>query len=116
MDSNHSHGSGNQPGSELRVKRRRTGRGCASGQPWFMIRVLIVDDYALIRRGLQEGLGAVTVGEAQNAEEALAQIMQKQWDIVLMDISMPGRSGLEILSEIKLAQPDLPVLILTMHS
>ena len=84
-----------------------------------MIKVLITDDHALIRRGLkqvlQEGLGNVTIGEAQNAREAMEQIMSKTWDVVIMDISMPGRSGLDILRDIKLAQPQLPVLILSMH-
>lgn len=85
-----------------------------------MIRVLIVDDHALIRRGLkqvlQEGLGAVTIGEAQDAREALDQVMKHTWDVVVMDITMPpGRSGLDILRDIKLAHPDLPVLILSMH-
>ena len=84
-----------------------------------MIRVLITDDHALIRRGLrqvlQEGLGAVTVGEAQDAREALELIMTQSWDVVVMDITMPGRSGLDILRDIKLAHPELPVLILSMH-
>lgn len=84
-----------------------------------MLKVLITDDHALIRRGLkqvlQEGLGAVTVGEAQDAKEALEQIMKQRWDVVIMDITMPGRSGLDILRDIKLAQPLLPVLILSMH-
>jgi DNA-binding NarL/FixJ family response regulator len=84
-----------------------------------MIRVLITDDHALIRRGLkqvlQEGLGAVVVGEAQNAGEALDQILKQPWDVVVMDITMPGRSGLDILRDIKLAKPSLPVLILSMH-
>ena len=84
-----------------------------------MIRVLITDDHALIRRGLRqvllEGLDAVTVGEAQNASEALDQVQKKAWDVVVMDITMPGRSGLDILRDIKLARPNLPVLILSMH-
>jgi two-component system, NarL family, invasion response regulator UvrY len=84
-----------------------------------MIRVLITDDHALIRRGLrqvlEEGLGGVTVGEAQDAGEALDQIMNQEWDVVVLDITMPGRSGLDILRDIKLAQPNLPVLILSMH-
>jgi DNA-binding NarL/FixJ family response regulator len=84
-----------------------------------MIRVLITDDHALIRRGLkqvlQEGLGAVFVGEAQDASEALDQVLRHDWDIVMMDISLPGRSGLDILRDIKLAKPDLPVLFLSMH-
>ena len=85
-----------------------------------MIRVLITDDHALIRRGLkqvlQEGLGAVVVGEAQNAGEALDQITTRPWDVVVMDITMPGRSGLDILRDIKSIKPDLPVLILSMHA
>jgi two-component system invasion response regulator UvrY len=84
-----------------------------------MIRVLIADDHALIRRGLkqvlQEGLGGVTIGEAQDAREALDQIMKHAWDVVVMDITMPGRSGLDILKDIKLAKPSMPVLILSMH-
>src|SRR5437868_15529687 len=84
-----------------------------------MIRVLITDDHALIRRGLkqvlEEGLPSVAVGEARNAREALDQIMKQKWDVVVMDITMPGRSGLDILRDIKLAQPNLPVLILSMH-
>src|SRR5688572_6575326 len=84
-----------------------------------MVRVLITDDHALIRRGLKqvlmEGLGEVTVGEAQDAREALDKIMREEWDVVVMDITMPGRSGLDILRDIKLARPDLPVLILSMH-
>jgi two-component system, NarL family, invasion response regulator UvrY len=65
-----------------------------------MLRVLITDDHALIRRGLkqvlEEGLKPVTVGEAQNATEALEQIVRKKWDVLVMDITMPGRSGLDI--------------------
>jgi two-component system, NarL family, invasion response regulator UvrY len=84
-----------------------------------MLRVLITDDHGLIRRGLrqvlQEGLGSVTVGEAENANEALDKIMAEPWDVVVMDITMPGRSGLDILRDIKLARPDLPILILSMH-
>lgn len=84
-----------------------------------MIRVLITDDHALIRRGLkqvlQEGLGAVMVGEAEDARQALEQVMTNKWDVVVMDITMPGRSGLDVLRDIKLAYPQLPVLILSMH-
>jgi two-component system invasion response regulator UvrY len=84
-----------------------------------MMRVLVTDDHALIRRGLKqvllEGFGPVVVGEAQNAGEALDQIMKRKWDVVVMDITMPGRSGLDILRDIKMARPDLPVLILSVH-
>jgi len=84
-----------------------------------MIRVLITDDHALIRRGLkqvlEEGMGAVLVGEAQDAREALDQVLKNKWDVVIMDITMPGRSGLDVLRDIKALKPDLPVLILSMH-
>jgi two-component system, NarL family, invasion response regulator UvrY len=81
--------------------------------------ILLTDDHALIRRGLRqvllEAFGNAVIGEAQNAQEALDQIPKKDWDVVVMDISMPGRSGIDILRDIKLARPALPVLILSMH-
>jgi two-component system, NarL family, invasion response regulator UvrY len=85
-----------------------------------MIRILIVDDYAILRRGLKEILvhelpGAVC-GEAEDAQQVLAQIQSRDWDIVILDITMPGRSGLEVLKDVKADRPKLPVLILSMHS
>lgn len=83
------------------------------------MKILLTDDHALIRRGLRqvllESFGNAVVGEAQNAQEALDQIRKKDWDVVVMDITMPGRSGIDILRDIKLARPALPVLILSMH-
>ena len=84
-----------------------------------MIRVLIADDHAILRRGLQEILvreleGAVC-GEAKDATEILARIQEAGWDIVILDISMPGRSGLDVLRDLKAARPKLPVLVLSMH-
>jgi len=90
-----------------------------------MTRILITDDHALIRRGLRQilvegsdkiGFGRLVVEEAANAEEALQKIWKDNWDAVVMDISMPGRSGLDVLRDIRLARPQLPVLILSMHS
>jgi DNA-binding NarL/FixJ family response regulator len=54
-------------------------------------------------------------GEARNATEALARVWKEKWDVVVLDLTMPGRSGLEVLKEIKRSRPKLPVLILTMH-
>jgi two-component system, NarL family, invasion response regulator UvrY len=83
------------------------------------MKILLTDDHALILRGLRqvllEAFGSAVIGEAQNAQEALDQIREKDWDVVVMDISMPGRSGIDILRDIKLARPALPVLILSMH-
>lgn len=83
------------------------------------MRVLIVDDHAVVRRGLQQILSDdyedVDFGEAGNAGDALEQVMQHEWDVVILDISMPGRSGLDVLKEIKKLKSNLPVLVLSMH-
>ena len=81
--------------------------------------VLITDDHVVVRRGIQQILrdafDDLTFGEATNAEEAIEQVGRMEWDVVIMDISMPGRSGLETLKEIKKIKPELPVLILSIH-
>lgn len=84
-----------------------------------MIQVLIADDHAILRRGLKEILmreldGAVC-GEAKDASETLSRIQDAEWDLVILDITMPGRSGLEVLRDLKVARPKLPVLVLSMH-
>lgn len=85
-----------------------------------MIRVLIADDHAILRRGIQEillrELVSVVCGEAKDATEVLAQIQDADWDLAILDISMPGRSGLEVLHDLKVARPKLPVLVLSMHA
>jgi two-component system, NarL family, invasion response regulator UvrY len=84
-----------------------------------MIRILIVDDHALVRGGLREILAdepdMTVAGEAANSEEMLAFVRTQPCDIVLMDISMPGRSGLGALREVKQERPALPVLVLSVH-
>jgi DNA-binding NarL/FixJ family response regulator len=85
-----------------------------------MLNILVTDDHAIIRRGLRqiisEGMEpGVHVQEARNAQEALDHVWKQEWDVVLLDISMPGKSGLDILKDIKLARPKTPVLFLTMH-
>lgn len=81
-------------------------------------RILIADDHAIVRHGLKQmladDLGKVVFGEATNAGELLQQVWKEKWDLVLLDISMPGRSGLEALGELKKADPAPPVLILSM--
>jgi two-component system invasion response regulator UvrY len=85
-----------------------------------MIRILVVDDHAIVREGLKQILADVTDlsvrEEAANGQEALEKIRSGEFDCVLLDISMPGRSGLEVLKEIKAERPRLPVLILSMHA
>ena len=84
------------------------------------MRVLIVDDHAMFRRGLREILvdefDDLEFSEATNAEEALDLLRSGEWDVVILDVSMPGRSGLDALKEIKRDRPTLPVLMLSFHS
>jgi DNA-binding NarL/FixJ family response regulator len=83
-----------------------------------MIRVLLADDHAIVRGGLKEilirHLESVECGEAENAEQVLAQVREVSWDLLILDITMPGRSGFDILADLRLLRPDLPVLILSM--
>lgn len=83
------------------------------------MKILIADDHAIVRRGLKQILTdeyeTLTVGEAADANEALRLVREQDWDIVVLDISMPGRSGLEALKELKQLRPQVPVLILTTH-
>ncbi|MFN7140697.1 MAG: response regulator [Limisphaerales bacterium] len=86
-----------------------------------MLRILIVDDHLLIRRGLQQILTSdlgrdVFVDEAENSQQAIEKIGQSSWDVVILDLNLPGRSGLVLLEEIKAMQPKLPVLVLTAYS
>ncbi len=84
-----------------------------------MTRVLIADDHSIVRGGLKEllfrHLQDIVCGEAENAQQVLYQVQRLPWDVLILDISMPGRSGLDILSDLKLLQPKLPVLVLSAH-
>ncbi len=83
------------------------------------MKILLADDHAVVRRGLKQILAddfkRATFGEARNAQEALDLVWKDNWDVVILDITMPGRSGLEVLREIKKSRPKLPVLVLSMH-
>src|SRR5687767_12243891 len=85
-----------------------------------MYKVLIVDDHALIRAGLKQvllnGFGRLTFGEAQSATEAISIVQKQQWDIAVTDLSLPGRSGLDLLTEFKHLRPAMPVLVLSVLS
>ena len=84
-----------------------------------MIKVIIVDDHLIVREGLKQIISDTSdisvVAEASNGQEAINKIRNNDCDVLLLDISMPGRSGLEILKEIKSELPKLSILILTMH-
>jgi two-component system, NarL family, invasion response regulator UvrY len=83
------------------------------------MRVLIADDHAVFRRGLKETLAEafsrVAFGEAKSAPETLEHVRRQDWDLVILDISMPGKSGLDILDDLKRLRPKLPILLLSMH-
>jgi two-component system invasion response regulator UvrY len=83
------------------------------------LRILIVDDHPIVRQGLRQALADAAdvgeVGEAAAGSEALALVRDREWDAVVLDISLPGRGGLEVLKDIKQERPRLPVLILSMH-
>jgi two-component system invasion response regulator UvrY len=85
-----------------------------------MLRVLIADDHAIVRKGLRdilrEASQTAVVGEASNGQEALTLARSQPWDVVVLDITMPGMSGLAVLNKLKQEMPRLPVLMLSMHS
>ncbi|MDP2137204.1 MAG: response regulator transcription factor [Candidatus Didemnitutus sp.] len=82
------------------------------------MKVLIADDHEVVRRGIKdlltEQFGEVEFGEAGDGGEALALALGGNWDLLLLDINMPGRGGLDVLVDVKKAQPRLPVLVLSM--
>lgn len=84
-----------------------------------MIELLIADDHNIFREGLKRIFADTpdiqVCDEASNGHQALELMREKNWDVVLLDINLPGKSGLEILKQIKKEKPDLPVLILSMH-
>ena len=84
-----------------------------------MIRILIADDHPILRRGLKEilvrELKGATCGEAGNAQHVLSEVHREHWDLVILDVTMPGRSGLDVLRELRRLRPKLPVLVLSVH-
>ena len=81
--------------------------------------VLVVDDHAIIRDGLKKILAdtddLIVAGEASNGNAALEKVRERDWDLLVLDISMPGRNGLELIKLIKTERPKLPILIFSMH-
>ena len=85
-----------------------------------MIKILIADDHAVVRQGLKQILGEVpdmtVVGEATNGLEVLEKARAVDWDVLVLDIAMPGRSGFDILLELQAEKPNQPILVLSMHA
>ena len=84
-----------------------------------MLRLLVADDHEIVRKGLvkvlAEILQPIKVDEANNGQDALSKVLKSEYDLVVLDVKMPGKSGLDVLKEIKQHKPKLPVLMLSMH-
>lgn len=84
-----------------------------------MIRILIADDHTILRDGLKQILSEcpdmTVAGEADNGFDALAKVREQDWDVMVLDMAMPGKSGIDLLKQIKSEKPKLPVLILSMQ-
>lgn len=85
-----------------------------------MIRILIIDDHPVVRKGvfriLEEGFSFVQIDEAGDAGQAMKNILKNDYDLVLLDINLPGKSGMTLLEDIKTTRPELPVLMLSMYA
>src|SRR5215471_3308641 len=83
------------------------------------MKILLTDDHAVVRQGLKlilaDRFKRAEFGEARNAQEAIARAAKEKWDVAVLDVTMPGRSGLEVLKEMRRLRPKMPVLILSMH-
>jgi DNA-binding NarL/FixJ family response regulator len=84
-----------------------------------MIRIVIADDHTIVREGLKQLLSAAgdfqVVGEAADGHEAMQRVRDMDFDVLLLDLSMPGRSGLEVIKQAKAEKPKLRILVLSMH-
>jgi DNA-binding NarL/FixJ family response regulator len=84
-----------------------------------MLKILVVDDHEVVRKGLTkvlvEALQPVKIDEAGNGQEAMSKVLKGEYELVVLDLKMPGKSGLDVLKEIKQHRPKLPVVILSMH-
>ena len=84
-----------------------------------MIRIVVADDHTIVREGLKQVLSSASdfsiVGEAQNAHEVLQRVRELVFDVLLLDLSMPGRSGIELIKQVHAEKPKLRIMVLSMH-
>ena len=84
-----------------------------------MIRIVIADDHTIVREGLKQILSAspelVVAGEAQNGHEVISRVRELEFDVLLLDMSMPGKSGIELIRQVRSEKPRVRILVLSMH-
>ena len=84
-----------------------------------MIRIVVADDHTIVREGLKQLLAAAgdleVVGEAQDGHEVMKRVRELDFDLLLLDMSMPGKSGIELIKQVRAEKPKLRILILSMH-
>ena len=84
-----------------------------------MVKILIADDHAIVREGLKQIVAETSdmfvAGEAASGHQVLELVRESNWDVVLLDIAMPGRGGMDTLKELKIERPELPILVLSMY-
>ncbi|GIX28667.1 MAG: DNA-binding response regulator [Burkholderiales bacterium] len=84
-----------------------------------MIRVLLADDHTIVRDGLKQILAEtgdlIVAGEAVDGHDVLRKVREQDWDVLVLDMSMPGRSGIELIKQLKAEKPKLPILVLSMY-
>jgi len=84
-----------------------------------MIRIVVADDHTIVREGLKQVLSAASdlsvVGEAQNGHEVLQRVRELEFDVLLLDLSMPGKSGIELIKQVRAEKPKLRIMVLSMH-
>ncbi len=87
-----------------------------------MLKIIIADDHAIVRKGLvqilalESSLEFSLIDEAESGDELLSKVRKNEYDLIILDLSMPGKSGLDTLKEIKIEKPNIPILILTTYS
>jgi len=85
-----------------------------------MIKILVIDDHPIVRQGIKQSIqdinDIVIAGEASNGDEAVQKIRKENYDLVILDIAMPKKNGIEVIKEIKALKQALPILVLSMHA
>jgi len=97
---------------------RTNGTGKTTSQTPNEIKVLIADDHAVVRRGLKQIMaeaGMCVAGEASEGLQVLELVRRESWDVLVLDLAMPHRSGMEVLQEVRRIAPDMPVLVLSVY-